>query len=278
MTSLIRLDKIVKNIRKRRKKKMKSTTVKTLAIITAILFCLCNILSMIAVGEFIIGYFIEMLAIIALMIAVIVTGNLFISMAVGVIGFFTPYIGNFALVIMVITLILSVILIIIAAKTIIADKDNSENVAKTEELKKELLTIKKQLSLVSAGNLNSGSAAESQGTTSKPVTQTSAPIVSFDGEKQIVKTKILDTKERETAASKKKGRWARAFASGLTAGVGGGTFGSMYAGNTAAQEHARNAKMETVVTFLVIYSDQSRETVETIKGDDKYNEYIMYLE
>ena len=126
---------------------MKSTTVKTLAIITAILFCLCNILSMIAVGEFIIGYFIEMLAIIALMIAVIVTGNLFISMAVGVIGFFTPYIGNFALVIMVITLILSVILIIIAAKTIIADKDNSENVAKTEELKKELLTIKKSLYL-----------------------------------------------------------------------------------------------------------------------------------
>ena len=96
--------------------------------------------------------------------------------------------------------------------------------------------------------------------------------------KQIVKTKIISTKEQETAASKKKGRFLSALASGLSAGFGGGTYGAMYAGSEQDKYNKRHAKMEEVITFLVIYNDNSRETVDTVKNDAKYKELIMYLD
>ena len=96
--------------------------------------------------------------------------------------------------------------------------------------------------------------------------------------KQIVKTKIISTKEQETASSKKKGRFLTALASGLAAGFGGGTYGSMYAGSEQDKFNKRHAKTEEVVTFLVIYDDNSRETVDTIKNDARYNNLIMYLD
>ena len=96
--------------------------------------------------------------------------------------------------------------------------------------------------------------------------------------KNIIKTKILETKERETAASKKKGRWLSALASGFSAGFGGDRKEIILAGHAQDARNAKNAKYETVVTFLVIYDDNSRKTVDVIKGDENYNQLIMYLE
>ena len=96
--------------------------------------------------------------------------------------------------------------------------------------------------------------------------------------KNIVKTKILETKERETAANKRKGRWLSAFAAGMSAGFGGDRKEIMFAGHSQDARNAKNAKYETVITFLIIYDDNSRKTVDVIKGDENYNQLIMYLE
>ena len=47
-----------------------------------------------------------------------------------------------------------------------------------------------------------------------------------------------------------------------------------------AQEkwNEKHAKTVTEVLFLVIYDDGSRETETTVKGDERYNELIMYLD
>ena len=52
----------------------------------------------------------------------------------------------------------------------------------------------------------------------------------------------------------------------------------MYAGSEQDKYNKRHAKMEEVITFLVIYNDNSRETVDTVKNDAKYKELIMYLD
>lgn len=96
--------------------------------------------------------------------------------------------------------------------------------------------------------------------------------------KTIVKTKIVETHQRESKASKKKSKWLSALATGLMAGTGGSTQDVLAAQRTQNGYNNRNASFETVVTFLVIYSDNSRATVETIQGDERYNKYIMYVE
>lgn len=87
--------------------------------------------------------------------------------------------------------------------------------------------------------------------------------------KKIVKTKIISTKTCETDKSKKKGRWGSALAAGL--------FGWQVA-SEQDKWHSRHAQSEEIYTFLVIYDDDSRETIETVKNDEKYNELIMYIE
>ena len=87
--------------------------------------------------------------------------------------------------------------------------------------------------------------------------------------KTIAKTKIIAQNERETDASKKKGRTTTAIAAGLF-GVGGAFLQDSFNRN--------NRKTEQVITFLVIYSDGSRETVDTTKGSATYQKLIQYLE
>ena len=87
--------------------------------------------------------------------------------------------------------------------------------------------------------------------------------------KKIVKTKIIGTKEQETSNSQKK----RKFLSALAAGLGGWQLAS-----EQDKWGKRNQKTEEIYTFLVIYDDNSRETVDAIKGSDKYNELLMYIE
>ena len=87
--------------------------------------------------------------------------------------------------------------------------------------------------------------------------------------KNIVKTKIIATKEKETNASKKKGRFFTALAAGL---------GGWAVSNEQDKWHDRHKKMEEVYTFLVIYDDDSRETIDAVKGDETYNKLILYVE
>ena len=94
--------------------------------------------------------------------------------------------------------------------------------------------------------------------------------ITANDNKTIVKTKIIESHQEESASSKRKGKWATALTAGLT---------GSYMAMSAQQLHNRaNASYDTIVTFLVIYSDGTRETVDTIKGDDRYNTYIMYVE
>ena len=97
-------------------------------------------------------------------------------------------------------------------------------------------------------------------------------------EKDILKTKILESHQRESSLSKKKGKWLSAIVSGITAGAGGTSSDIMAAQRTQNGYNNRNATFETVVTFLVIYTDNTRKTVETVQGDCNYNKYIMYIE
>lgn len=87
--------------------------------------------------------------------------------------------------------------------------------------------------------------------------------------KKIVKTKIIATKTRETDSSKKKGKFGTALVAGLF-GVG--------ASMEQDKWHSRHAQMEEVYTFLVVYDDGSRETIDAVKGDENYNKLIMYVE
>ena len=106
------------------------------------------------------------------------------------------------------------------------------------------------------------------------VNDENSPIV---GEKEILKTKIINTHQRESSSSKKKGKLLSAIATGLMAGAGGSSSDIMAAQRTQNGYNNRNATFETVVTFLVIYTDNTRETVETVQGDCNYNKYIMYI-
>lgn len=108
--------------------------------------------------------------------------------------------------------------------------------------------------------------------------QASVETQSNNRAKTIVKTKIVETHQRESNASKKRGKWLSALATGLIAGSGGSTQDILEAQHTQNGHNKKNASFETVVTFLVIYSDNSRATVETIQGDERYNKYIMYVD
>ncbi|MBQ7173723.1 MAG: hypothetical protein IJR88_06375 [Clostridia bacterium] len=89
------------------------------------------------------------------------------------------------------------------------------------------------------------------------------------GEKTIVKTKIISQYEQETKEGKKKARRASAIAGGFL-GVGGVLIQESY--------NNHNREMEQIVTFLVIYEDGSRETVDVKKDGKAYQKLIMYLE
>ena len=92
---------------------------------------------------------------------------------------------------------------------------------------------------------------------------------SESGEKTIVKTKIISQYEQETKEGKKKARRASAIAGGFL-GVGGVLIQESY--------NNHNREMEQIVTFLVIYEDGSRETVDVKKDGKAYQKLIMYLE
>ena len=64
----------------------------------------------------------------------------------------------------------------------------------------------------------------------------------------------------------------------MSAGFGGDRKEIMLAGHTQDAWNSKNAKFETVVTFLIVYDDNSRKTVDVIKGDENYNQLIMYLD
>ena len=89
------------------------------------------------------------------------------------------------------------------------------------------------------------------------------------GGRNIVKTKIISTDTHETDKSRRK----NGITSRLALGLGG-------IGTYMAQEkwNEKHAKTVTEVLFLVIYDDGSRETETTVKGDERYNELIMYLD
>ena len=97
-------------------------------------------------------------------------------------------------------------------------------------------------------------------------------------EKGILKTKIISTNQRETQASKKRGKFLSALGVGLNAGMGGSARDSIAISQAQDIRNMRDANFETVVTFLVIYQDNTRETVETIMGDERYNTLVMYVE
>ena len=87
--------------------------------------------------------------------------------------------------------------------------------------------------------------------------------------KQIVKTKIIATKEQETKESKKK----RGFWTAIAAGFGGALMAS-----EQDKWGDRHKKTEEVYTFLVIYDDGSRETIEAVKNSEDYKKLILYIE
>lgn len=172
------------------------------------------------------------------------------------------YVNAIAIILAVLIIITSLLLCVFISMSLMKKKNENDN-----QIKQEFIELKKQIQLLQTNN--------SQMPTTE---QQSTAVQNLSENKVIVKTKIIETKERETAASRKKGKLLTALATGLSAGFGGDATQNMLAGHTQASHNARNAKFETVVTFLVIYNDNTRETVDTIKNDEKYNEYIMYLE
>ena len=57
-----------------------------------------------------------------------------------------------------------------------------------------------------------------------------------------------------------------------------GVAGAWIAGDAGAIVGASTGKMNDFTTFLIIYSDDSRETNEVQNGSEMYNHYIKYLE
>ena len=57
-----------------------------------------------------------------------------------------------------------------------------------------------------------------------------------------------------------------------------GVAGAWIAGDAGAIVGASTGKMNDFTTFLIIYSDDSRETHEVQNGSEMYNHYIKYLE
>lgn len=57
-----------------------------------------------------------------------------------------------------------------------------------------------------------------------------------------------------------------------------GVAGAWIAGDAGAIVGASTGKMNDFTTFLIIYSDDSRETNEVQNGSELYNHYIKYLE
>lgn len=86
--------------------------------------------------------------------------------------------------------------------------------------------------------------------------------LTFNPPKPILKTFIIGTDSRKSASS------------GITKGIVGG----LLFGPIGAIGGALSAKNKNCTTFLVVYKDQTRETVTVRNEGLEYNEYIKYLE
>lgn len=102
----------------------------------------------------------------------------------------------------------------------------------------------------------------------------------------VFKTKILYTKEEETEESKHK-RKVKSAVAGVVGGIAGG-FNSGTAmgrdvgmvGLSSAQgnyDYMNNRDIRTVVTFLVVYFDLSKETVKAVEGTKEYDFLVQYI-